>query len=52
MPADTQPKAVTRSPESRGSERGATTRASLLAAARRAFTTGGSEPANDAVAVA
>ncbi len=61
MPADTQPKAVTRnrgsrgattrspasrSPESRSSERGATTRASLLAAARRAFTTGGYAEAN------
>jgi AcrR family transcriptional regulator len=64
MPADTQPKTVThspesrgagpRSPESRGSERGATTRASLLEAARAAFTTGGYAEANvtDVVAAA
>jgi AcrR family transcriptional regulator len=54
MPADTQPKTVTRNPESRGSERGATTRASLLEAARAAFTTGGYAEANvtDVVAAA
>src|ERR1700735_2022440 len=54
MPADTQPKTVTRNSESRGSERGAATRAGLLEAARAAFTSGGYAEANvtDVVAAA
>src|ERR1700759_2672687 len=54
MPADTQPKTVTRNPGSRGSERGGATPASLLAAPRRGFTTGGYAEANvtDVVAAA
>jgi AcrR family transcriptional regulator len=54
MPAETEQKAATHSPESRGSERGAATRAGLLAAARAAFTSGGYAEANvtDIVAAA
>jgi len=54
MPADTEQKAATHSPEPRSSERGAATRAGLLAAARAAFTSGGYAEANvtDIVAAA
>jgi AcrR family transcriptional regulator len=57
MPADTEQTATTRDPgtrESRGSERGAATRAGLLEAARAAFTSGGYAEANvtDIVAAA
>jgi AcrR family transcriptional regulator len=57
MPADTEQTAATHGPEpreSRGSERGAATRAGLLAAARAAFTSGGYAEANvtDIVAAA
>src|SRR6201995_2808915 len=57
MPADTEQTATTRDPgtrESRGSERGAATRAGLLEAARAAFTSGGYAEANvtDVVAAA
>jgi AcrR family transcriptional regulator len=54
MPADTEQTAATRGPETRGSERGAATRAGLLDAARVAFTSGGYAEANvtDIVATA
>src|ERR1700749_281372 len=57
MPADTEQTAAARDPgtrESRGSERGAATRAGLLEAARAAFTSGGYAEANvtDIVAAA
>jgi AcrR family transcriptional regulator len=57
MPADTEQTAAPRGPEtreSRGSERGAATRAGLLEAARAAFTSGGYAEANvtDIVATA
>src|ERR1700749_4148196 len=57
MPADTEQTATTRdlgTRESRGSERGAATRAGLLEAARAAFTSGGYAEANvpDIVAAA
>ena len=54
MPADTEQTAATRGPETRGSERGAATRAGLLNAARAAFTSGGYAEANvtDIVAAA
>jgi AcrR family transcriptional regulator len=57
MPADTEQPAAIRDPstrESRGSERGAATRAGLLEAARAAFTSGGYAEANvtDIVAAA
>src|SRR6201996_4303825 len=57
MPADTEQTATTRDPgtrESRGSERGAATRAGLLEAARAAFPSGGYAEANvtDIVAAA
>ena len=53
MPADTE-QTATRGPETRGSERGAATRAGLLGAARAAFTSGGYAEANvtDIVAAA
>src|SRR6202012_2228581 len=57
MPADTEQTAAARDPgtrESRGSERGAATRAGVLEAARAAFTSGGYAEANvtDIVAAA
>jgi AcrR family transcriptional regulator len=54
MSADTEQTASSRGPESRGSDRGAATRAGLLEAARAAFTSGGYAEANvtDIVAAA
>jgi AcrR family transcriptional regulator len=54
MPADTEQTTTARGAETRGSERGAATRAALLQAARSAFTSGGYAEANvtDIVAAA